>query len=68
VDPSVVPGVLFANHAVQDTHPRLLDIAPTVLEMFGCPVPDYMDGQALTVGQRAGSTESNIATTKADVA
>ncbi len=52
VDPSVVPGVLFANHEIVTTHPRLLDIAPTVLEMFGCPVPDYMDGRVLEVGDR----------------
>ncbi len=57
VDPSVVPGVLFSNHAINAAHPRLLDIAPTVLQMFGCPVPDYMDGQALEVGKRSGSAE-----------
>lgn len=52
VDPSVVPGVLFANHAVESQNPRLLDIAPTILQLFGCPVPDYMDGQPLAVGSR----------------
>lgn len=52
VDPSVVPGVLFANHAIESERPRLLDIAPTVLDLFGCPVPDYMDGQVLQVGKR----------------
>jgi predicted AlkP superfamily phosphohydrolase/phosphomutase len=52
VDPSVVPGVLFANHAIETTNPRLLDIAPTVLDLFGCPVPDYMDGRVLRVGLR----------------
>jgi len=50
VDPSVVPGVLFSNHRVQGEKPRLLDIAPTVLGVFGVPVPEYMDGRALTVG------------------
>ena len=59
VDPSVVPGVLFANHAIQADNPRLLDIAPTVLDLFGCPVPDYMDGRVLPVGERNGGTSGN---------
>ena len=50
VDPSVVPGVLFCNHAVHGDNPRLLDIAPTVLGVFGVPAPEYMDGRVLTVG------------------
>ena len=56
VDPSVVPGVLFSNHKVASESPRLLDLAPTVLELFGCPVPDYMDGKPMEIGERkAGS-------------
>ncbi|MCH5376639.1 MAG: alkaline phosphatase family protein, partial [Planctomycetes bacterium] len=54
VDPSVVPGVLFCNRRIANQQPRLLDIAPTVLEAFGVPIPDYMDGGALTIGE-AGS-------------
>jgi predicted AlkP superfamily phosphohydrolase/phosphomutase len=50
VDPSVVPGVLFCNRPVQDARPRLVDIAPTVLELFGVAVPEYMDGKPLVVG------------------
>jgi predicted AlkP superfamily phosphohydrolase/phosphomutase len=53
VDPSVVPGVLFCNHAIHGENPRLLDIAPTVLGAFGVPAPEYMDGRALTVGSAA---------------
>src|SRR5262249_22365198 len=49
VDPSVVPGVLFCNRAIESDNPRLLDIAPTVLDLFGVTVPSYMDGQALIV-------------------
>ena len=51
VDPSVVPGILFCNHPIQSKNPRLLDIAPTVLGLFGVPAPEYMDGQALVVGE-----------------
>src|SRR5262249_30273741 len=51
VDPSVVPGVLFCNHPIHGDSPRLLDIAPTVLGVFGVPAPEYMDGRALVVGK-----------------
>ncbi len=50
VDPSVVPGILFCNRPIESENPRLLDIGPTVLDLFGIEVPEYMDGKALTVG------------------
>ncbi len=56
VDPSVVPGVLFCNRAIDADSPRLLDIGPTVLQLFGVPVPDYMDGKPLAVGDPAPAT------------
>jgi len=49
IDPPLVPGVLFCNRAVDDEQPRLIDIGPTVLEMFGVDVPGNMDGRALKV-------------------
>jgi predicted AlkP superfamily phosphohydrolase/phosphomutase len=59
VDPSLVPGILFSNHVVESENPRLIDIAPTVLSLFGVPVPEYMDGKVLAV--RAGSGVSRRA-------
>jgi predicted AlkP superfamily phosphohydrolase/phosphomutase len=50
VDPSVVPGVLFCNRTIEAASPRLLDVAPTVLDLFGVPIPDYMDGKPWCVG------------------
>jgi predicted AlkP superfamily phosphohydrolase/phosphomutase len=47
IDPSLVPGVLFCNRPVETETPRLLDIGPTVLELFGAAVPQYMDGRPL---------------------
>ncbi|HVA50122.1 MAG TPA: alkaline phosphatase family protein [Pirellulales bacterium] len=49
VDPSVVPGVLFCDRPIETENPRLLDIGPTVLDLFGIDVPDYMDGKPLAV-------------------
>jgi predicted AlkP superfamily phosphohydrolase/phosphomutase len=50
IDPSLIPGVLFCNRPVETENPRLMDIGPTVLQMFGVAVPDYMDGKAMVVG------------------
>jgi predicted AlkP superfamily phosphohydrolase/phosphomutase len=50
IDPSLIPGVLFCNRPVEAEHPRLMDIGPTVLDLFGVPVPKHMDGKALPVG------------------
>ena len=58
VDPAVVPGILFSNHAIHGDGPRLLDIAPTILNVFGVPAPDHMDGRALTVGARVPEPEA----------
>ena len=49
IDHSLVPGVLFCDRAITAEHPRLMDIGPTVLDMFGVAVPKYMDGKALAV-------------------
>ena len=54
IDPSLVPGVLFCNRKISDERPRLMDIGPTVLEMFGVDVPGYMDGEALSVADGDG--------------
>jgi predicted AlkP superfamily phosphohydrolase/phosphomutase len=66
VDPSLVPGILFCNRPVANAFPRLIDIAPTVLTMFGAPVPDYMDGKPLTVGSAHEGTplERTLVTTE----
>jgi predicted AlkP superfamily phosphohydrolase/phosphomutase len=53
VDPSLVPGVLFCNRPLLSENPRLLDIAPTVLDLFGIAAPAHMDGKALVIGDAA---------------
>ncbi len=49
IDPVLVPGVLFCNYPVETESPRLMDIGPTVLDMFGVAVPRHMDGKPLDV-------------------
>lgn len=46
-NPPEVPGILFSNIPLREQNARIIDIAPTVLDLFGVPIPDYMDGQSL---------------------
>jgi predicted AlkP superfamily phosphohydrolase/phosphomutase len=52
IDPSFVPGVLFCNRRVRDENPRLIDIGPTVLDLFGVSKPAYMDGKPLKLDNK----------------
>ena len=47
IDPRLVPGVLFCNYTMEERKPALIDIAPSVLKMFGLKPPKYMDGKPL---------------------
>lgn len=57
IDPAIVPGVMFSNRRIEgkERSPRLLDLGPTVLELFGVNVPSHMDGKPLAVAP-AGAT------------
>ena len=60
VDQSLVPGILFCNRTVEDAMTRLLDIGPTIMNLFGVEVPAHMDGKAWSVGgaqAEPGSTQ-----------
>lgn len=46
VDPSLVPGMLLCNHKLApNLNPSIVDFAPTILTLFGVPLPGYFDGK-----------------------
>lgn len=47
IDPELVPGVIFANHPLTRDHPRIVDVAPTVLDLFGLAPEVAMQGFSL---------------------
>ncbi len=47
IDPKVVPGVLFTSIPLKEKDPSIMDVAPTVLELFGVKPPAQMDGHSL---------------------
>jgi predicted AlkP superfamily phosphohydrolase/phosphomutase len=47
IDPSHVPGVVFANFEIEKEDPSLLDIAPTILRAMGLEPGSHIDGESL---------------------
>ncbi len=59
IDPKLIPGVLFCNRRIEATQPRLMDLGPTVLDLFGVEVPAHMDGKPLRVAEGDGAFPPN---------
>ena len=47
IHPDLVPGVLFTNLKLKRDDARIIDIAPTILNLLGVEQPAYMDGRTL---------------------
>jgi predicted AlkP superfamily phosphohydrolase/phosphomutase len=50
IDPPSVPGVLFSDLKLAAGSPSIMDLAPTVLDLFGLLAPAAMDGRSLLAG------------------
>ena len=61
IDPRLIPGVIFCNRNIADESPRLMDLAPTALNLVGVDVPPHMDGKSLNVSVSAQSNENQPA-------
>lgn len=48
VDHSLVPGIFLCNKPLNtEDEIKLMDIAPSCLQLFGVPIPGYMDGRPM---------------------
>ena len=47
VDPAAVPGVLFMSRPFAESSPRIVDLAPTILDALGAPGAETMEGASL---------------------
>ncbi len=47
IDYKLVPGVLFTNRKVVADRPGLIDMGPSILDLFGVKVPDFMMGRSI---------------------
>jgi len=59
IDPRIVPGILFCNLNINTKTPAIIDIAPTVLELFGLEAPKHMDGRSLIDVQNLSAESKN---------
>ncbi len=46
-DPSITQGIFLSNKKFTRESPSIIDIAPTVLEIFKVPIPEEMDGKPI---------------------
>ena len=53
MNPPEVPGMFFCNRTIDVDRPHIMDIAPTVLDLFGVPIPAHMDGKSIMSGTRS---------------
>jgi predicted AlkP superfamily phosphohydrolase/phosphomutase len=55
-----VPGIFFCNRPVDGDDPSLVDMAPTIMELFGVEPPGYVEGKTLAVDieNEANKTET----------
>jgi len=58
--PGFSPGLLRSATTRRDGFVQIQDIAPTVLDALGVPVPDSMEGQAAEVGGTGGSARDRL--------
>jgi len=42
--PQLIPGILLANRKIKKIDPALYDLTPTMLRIFGIPIPKDMVG------------------------
>jgi predicted AlkP superfamily phosphohydrolase/phosphomutase len=55
IDPRLVPGVLFSSHKFVEEKPAIVDVAPTILQLFGLTVPGHFDGKAWSLAPDAAA-------------
>jgi predicted AlkP superfamily phosphohydrolase/phosphomutase len=53
IDPRLVPGVLFSSHKFIEDKPAIVDVAPTILKLFGIGLPAHFDGKPWNLAAKA---------------
>ena len=59
MNPPNVPGMLFCNRGIASESPHIMDIGPTILDLFGVPVPKYCDGRSFMPAAGVAQTGSS---------
>ncbi len=56
IDPRLVPGVLFSSHKFVAEKPAIVDVAPTILQLFGLALPAHFDGKPWALAPAAAES------------
>ena len=67
-NPPDVPGMLFSNRQIVSDSPGIMDIGPTVLDLFGVAIPAYCDGVSLMPATKTAGDASKTTTGSAKAA
>lgn len=59
MNPADVPGMFFCNRPIEKTNPHIEDIGPSVLDLFGVPVPGYCDGESIGIRETAAAPDDS---------
>ena len=62
IDPRLVPGVLFSSHRFVASKPAIVDVAPTILKLFGLALPSHFDGKPWDLAPQALATKTPAVT------
>lgn len=60
IDPRLVPGVVFCNRKIADEEPAIVDVAPTILKLFGLELPAHFDGKPWTIESAISASEGSV--------
>jgi predicted AlkP superfamily phosphohydrolase/phosphomutase len=62
IDPRLVPGVLFSSHKFAEEKPAIVDVAPTILRLFGLEPPKHFDGKAWPLSSEMAASKTAAVT------
>ena len=52
MNPPDVPGIFFSNRKLDVDGVNIMDIGPTLLDLFGVEVPAYCDGKSFMPAEK----------------
>jgi len=60
IHPRLVPGCFFSSRPISKDRVAMADLAPTILDLLGVPVPAYMEGAPLFASAGADQGGRNV--------
>jgi len=52
--------MFFCNRPIDVDQPSIIDVAPTVLDLFGVPIPPHMDGKPFMTGRQGTPPRATV--------